>query len=412
MKEISSVLKNYKFISLWISQILSQLTINILSFIILIHLFEQTGSTIATSILCVVYAIPAIIVGPIAAAWVDLQEKRRVLMITNLLQSIVVLLYAIFLYRKLLYLSYAVVFLYSLLNQFYVPSEAAALPNIVPKEKLPTANGLFFITQQSSLVIGFGMHGILDEILGLRPTLILVSLSLFAAFLSVSFLPIKKSQFKLPDSFEKRFSLFFNEIIEGYNFIKNTRKILFPFLLLLGVQVILAVIVVNLPRLATDILYISTRSSGFVVVVPAGIGAIIGTLTISKSVKQKIPKRNIVLASLILLSVSMLSVGIIIPTIPSGLVKSVLGIIFFITTGLGAVGTLVPSITYLQENTPKDLLGRVFGNFWFLTTLATVVPILISATITDLFGIQFLLILLGIATLIFTIYSGIKANEI
>jgi hypothetical protein len=178
------------------------------------------------------------------------------------------------------------------------------------------------------------------------------------------------------------------------------------------VQVILAVIVVNLPRLATDILYISTRSSGFVVVVPAGIGAIIGTLTISKSVKQKIPKRNIVLASLILLSVSMLSVGIIIPAIPAGLIKSVLGIIFFITTGLGAVGTLVPSITYLQENTPKDLLGRVFGNFWFLTTLATVVPILISATITDLFGIQFLLILLGMATLIFTIYSGMKANEI
>lgn len=412
MKEAKSLLSNYKFIALWVSQILSQLTINILSFVILIHLFEQTGSTIATSLLWIAYAVPAIIAGPIAAAWVDLIEKRRTLMLTNLLQSITVFLYAIFLYRKLIYLSYAVVFTYSLLNQFYVPSEAAMLPNIVPKEKLTTANGLFFITQQSSLVIGFGMAGVLDEIFGFRPTLILVALCLFIAFLSVSFLPIRKPLTKLPQNFEKRFSLFFEQIIEGYNFIKNTRKILFPFLLLLGVQVILAVIVVNLPRLSTDILNISTRSSGFLVVVPAGIGAIIGTLTVARLIRQRVPKRNVVLASLIILAISMISIGTIIPLISSSLAKTAIAITFFITTGFGAVGTLVPSVTYLQEHTPKDLLGRVFGNFWFLTTLATVAPVLFSATITDLFGVQFLLILLGLTTLVVTIYSGVKANEL
>ncbi len=412
MKEFKPVFKNYKFVALWLSQILSQLTINILSFIILIHLFEQTGSTIASSLLWVAYALPAIIFGPIAAAWVDLLEKRKVLMLTNLLQSLVVIGYAIFLYKKLLYLSYTVVFLYSLFNQLYVPAEAATLPRIVPEKDLPTANGLFFITQQSSLVLGFGLAGILDEVFGFRPTLILVAICLFLAFISVSFLPEKRPQFKMPETFEKRFSLFFEQIIEGYRFIKNTRAILFPFLLLLGVQVILAVIVVNLPRLATDILNISTRSSGFVVVIPAGIGAIMGTFIISKLIGKKIKKRNIVLVSLILLSISMISVGIIIPLISSSLIKTATAILFFIATGLGAVGTLVPSVTYLQEHTPKDLLGRVFGNFWFLTTLATVLPVLFSATITDLFGIQFLLLILGIASLVVTIFSSYKVNEL
>lgn len=412
MNDIKQTVKNYKFVSLWISQILSQLTINILSFVILIHLFEQTGSTIASSLLWVAYAVPAIVFGPIGAAWSDMLENRRTLMITNLLQSLVVLAYAIFLYKKIIYLSYTVVFLYSLFNQLYVPAEAATLPKIVNDKELPTANGLFFITQQSSLVIGFGMAGILDQVFGFRPTLILVSICLFIAFISVSFLPPQKKPLKMPNSFEKRFSLFFEQIIEGYNFIKNTRKILFPFLLLLGVQVILAVLVVNLPKLSTDILNISTRSSGFIVVIPAGIGAIIGTIIISKLIHNKVQKRNIILTSLIVLATSIAAVGIIIPMIQSSVAKTIVGMLLFITTGFSAVGTLVPSITFIQENTPKDLLGRVFGNFWFLTTLATVIPVLFSATVTDLFGVQFLLLILGITTLVVTIYSSHKVNEL
>ncbi len=403
MKEIKSVLTNYKFVSLWVSQILSQLTVNILSFIILIHLFNQTGSTIATSLLWVAYAVPAIVFGPIAAASVDLTEKRRVLMLTNLLQSVVVFFYAILLYKQIIYLSYTVVFLYSLLNQFYVPAEAADLPLVVEEKDLPAANGLFFITQQSSLVLGFGVAGILNEVLGFRPTLLVVGVCLFLAFISVSFLPERKPSTKLPSNFEKAFSKFFNQIIDGYNFIKNTREVLFPFLLLIGIQVIFAVVVVNLPRLATDILGVTAGSSGFTVIVPAGIGAIIGTLIISKLSASGIRKRKIILTSLFVLAFSILAISV-----TSGRIA----IIFFVSTGFGVVGALVPSITYLQEKTPKDLLGRVFGNFWFLTTLATVVPVLVSASITDLFGIRFLLVILGLVCTVVAILSGYKVRQI
>lgn len=412
MGDFEKVLKNYRFLALWISQILSQLTVNILSFVILIHLFEQTGSTIASSLLWVAYAVPAIIFGPIAAAWVDLVEKRRVLMVANGLQAFVVILYAILLYKKLIYLSYTVVFLYSLFNQFYVPAEAASLPLFVSKDDLPSANGLFFITQQSSLVLGFGMAGVLDQIFGFRPTLILVAICLFFAFVSVSFLPEKKPSTKFPKSFEKGFSKFFEQIIEGYNFIKNTREVLFPFLLLLGVQVILAVIVVNLPRLSTDIVHISPGSSGFLVVVPAGIGAILGTLAITKLIGEKIEKKQIILASVSMLALAILVAGLIVPYLNPQWVRVLVSVILFVFAGLGAVGTLVPSITILQEKTPKDLLGRVFGNFWFLTTLATVIPVLFSATITDLLGVQFLFIILGMACWGVVIFSYYKLKNI
>ncbi len=411
MSELRKVVSNYKFVALWISQILSQLSINILSFVILIHIFNATGSTIASSLLWIAYAVPAIIFGPIAAAWVDFLEKRKILMISNLLQALVVVLFAIFLYRKLVFLSYVVVFLYSLFNQFYVPAESAGLPLYVKEKDLPSANGLFFMTQQSSLVLGFGMAGILDSVLGFRLTLILVSACLFLAFISVSFLPERKPFSKLPPSFEKGVSKFFEQIVEGYNFIKNNHTVLFPFLLLLSVQVILSVIVVNLPSLSTDILHISPNSSSVFVVVPAGIGAIIGIFGISKLIGKKIRKKDIILGSLGLLTFSILVIAVLIPVITDVFLKVPLEIFLFGIAGLGAVGSLVPSITLLQENTPKDLLGRVFGNFWFLTTVASVVPVLFAATITDLFGVQPLLIFLGLICLFVTIFSAYKIKE-
>jgi MFS family permease len=72
----------------------------------------------------------------------------------------------------------------------------------------------------------------------------------------------------------------------------------------------------------------------------------------------------------------------------------------FLIVGFTVVGVLVPSMTYLQEETPEKLLGRVFGNFWFLTTVVTVLPVLFSATITDLLGIRWLLIILSFITIL------------
>src|SRR5258708_4804930 len=215
MREFKSLFKNYKFVSLWVSQILSQLTINILSFLILIKLFQETGSSIATSFVWIAYAIPAIIVGPIAAAAVDFVDKKVILMATNFLQAIAVLVYAILLYKNLIFLTYAIVLIYSFLNQFYVPAEAAALPLFVADNYLPQANSLFFITQQSSLIVGFGLAGIFNEILGFRTTVLLVSFLLFVAFLSATFLPRRRPENKLAKDFEKRISGFFEEIIEG-----------------------------------------------------------------------------------------------------------------------------------------------------------------------------------------------------
>ncbi|MEK7111745.1 MAG: hypothetical protein AAB875_00295, partial [Patescibacteria group bacterium] len=78
------------------------------------------------------------------------------------------------------------------------------------------------------------------------------------------------------------------------------------------------------------------------------------------------------------------------------------------------VGILIPAQTFLQEATPGGMRGRVFGNFWFLVTIATIVPVIFSGTITELLGIRSLFLILGglsVAGLMFSRKFGQRIIE-
>lgn len=401
--EFKPLIRNSKFVLIWFSQILSQLTIHIMNFLLLIRLFAITGSTIATSLLWVAYALPAILIGPIAAASVDMVDRRRMLMITNLLQALAIFSYAL-LHETRFFLLYGIAFIYSLLNQFYLPAESAAIPSVVPKKYLAYANGLFFLTQQGALVLGFGFAGILNHFLGFTNALYLCSFFLFLAFVSVSFLPKLKVEEELPSGLEEAIIRFFARISEGYRFIKERKEILFPFLLLIVIQVSIAMVVVNVPLLATEILEISTNSIGTLIVVPAGIGAGLGGFIIPKILRKGIRKKIVIEYSLMSLGFLLLTLGFIIPEIASGL-RVTLGALNALALGFSLVGILIPAQTFLQEATPGGMTGRVFGNFWFLGTIATIVPVIFSGTLTELLGVRSLFLILGALSTVALILS-------
>lgn len=398
MRDFFPIIKNTKFIYLWISQVLSQLTINILNFVLLIRIVTITGSSIAASMLWIAYALPALIAGPIAATFVDVVERRKILILTNLLQTITVFLYS-FSHDDRFFLLFGVVFIYSLLNQFYVPSEQAALPSIIKEKSLPVANSLFFITQQSSMILGFGVAGFLLNALKFENTLILCSILLFLAFLSVTFLPELKSGRKLPKNFEEGFIVFFRRLSEGYYFIREHNSVLLPFLLLIAAQIGMVIAVVNAPIMATEILRIQIINAGIGIVVPVGIGAATGAYLVTKLLATKIRKKKLIEGMLVVLSISIFSLGSVIDNFPGDMrIFAAIAAMFFV--GLSFVGIIIPSQTFLQEVTPGGLRGRVFGNFWFLVTVATIVPVLFSATITEILGIRTLIIIMAASVII------------
>jgi len=412
-----ALLKNKAFLYLWASQVLSQVTINALNFLLLTRLFNITGSTIATSFLWISYALPAIVVGPVAAVFVDTLNRKKILMVTNLLQSLTIFLYALS-YKNSLFLLYGVVVMYSLFNQFYVPSEQSALPSLVGKKLLPEANGLFFTTQQLSLIIGFGLSTPLASFLGFNVALLVNAFFLFLAFISVCFLPNLGTKLSVRGILEESIEEVFRKILKGYEYIKGNKYVLAPFILLVGLQVLLTIMMVNIPIITEQIFSVKMELAGVFLILPAGIGAGIGTLLIPRFLKQNVRKIKVIMRSFSLLIGCLFLTSSLVPFLKQPF-AIILGAVLLFIMGFSFIGIIIPTQTFFQENTPLDFRGRVFGNYWFLVTVVSLLPVLFSGTITELFGIKALLFLLtGILVLVVILikkkgdYFLINTNEI
>ena len=410
MKEYIKIITRSSFSYLWISQILSQVTVNMMNFLLLTRLFTITGSSIATALLWVTYALPSIFFGPIGAASVDIINKRKILMLTNLLQAASVVL-LIFFQTQSIFLLYFVVLAYSFFNQFYVPAESASLVLVVDKKHLAGANSIFFITQQSALIVGFGLGGIMERLIGFNGSLILCAAFLFVAFVSVSFLTDMKDKTKTSEGFEKLITKFFTSIVEGYRFIKSKKAVLYPLLLLLVLQVPLAIIIANLPIIGTQILKVGLSYSGLLVVVPAGIGAFIGSVIVPRELKNGVRKKALIEIGLIFVGIAFFGLSLGVSFIPL-IYRLIASIVLIIFAGIGYVLANIPALTFLQETTPAEIRGRVFGNFWFMVTIITIFPVIFSGFITEFLGVKLILFLMGAGCLAIFTYMYKSGNEL
>lgn len=390
MTEYKLLISNRNFVHLWISQILSQFSINFLNFVIITVLYKSTGSAIVVSLVWIFYAIPVLMLGPFASSFVDLLDKKKILIYTNLLQSMLVLFY-VFATDISVFLLFGLVFMYSLLNQFYLPAELASVPYIVDKKRLSYANSLFLITQQSAVVFGFGFASLFLSLLGFRASLLVSSSFLFIAFISVNLISgIDISEKKR--TFERSLSKIFLHIIDGYKYIKENRKILAPLLLIIGLQVILAIGFTNLPIFAEQIFKVPIEYAGILIVVPAGAGAAISAFTIPRSLLVR-RKLNVIRHAL---QLATFSIFLLIFAVEWMVAAAYLSVFLL---GFSFIAVLIPSQTFLQEHTPIDFRGRVFGNLWLLTTMATIIPLMISASLVEVFGVKILLFIIAMSAL-------------
>jgi DHA3 family macrolide efflux protein-like MFS transporter len=382
-----------------VSQICTVLGINIVNYVLLLHLYKNTNSTLAASFLWIAFSLPVLLVGPFASTIVDLANRKKLLAVTTLLQGLTILLFLFTGDRY--FLIYAIMFIYSLFSQFYGPSESATLPIIVSKEDLPEATGIFLFTGQVGRLFGFGVAGFLAVFIGLHPTLIICSMLLGIAFLSILSLPI--IHIKKPVNVEQDLSHFFGKVVEGYQYIKNNRYVLQPLLLSSGSEITMLIIAITIPAIAKEIIGIPAETAALYVIIPAMFGAMAGISLFSRLLRKGIRKIVLIKNALLGLTFSFFIIGLVLERIPMTARLILLPIVACIA-GMSFTGIQVPSQTYLQETTPKDMLGRLWGNLWFMMTIITIIPMFLSATLTEFLGAHTLFVILGIGICIVYLY--------
>lgn len=392
---LGTLLTRTHFSKLWISQILTQVGINLLYFVLVLRIYERAHSSFSVSLVWLFNALPAILIGPLSGTLIDLISKKKLLIIANIAQAITVLFYLFV--RNSIWPIYGVVFIYALFNQLYIPAEGATLPSLVKKRLLPLANTLFLFTMYTSLLFGFGIAGPIIAVVGRRTPFIIVSLMFVIATLAVASLPGEKRKRKLTSP-----AKFWDHFQEGYKFVRENNSILYPILVIVLTGIIAPMIGILSPAIAVDILGIHLLDISTRIMIPLGVGAVIGGIGTIKFLKNG-RKKKVISIGLGLGALSLISLGLVVPYLQH---RVEYGILASLGLGVALAMSVIPSQTFLQEHTPDHMRGRVFGVLTFSITIASFIPIMSLAAMTEFFGEQAILTVMGIVLLLAAIISA------
>ena len=94
--QAKKVLRNPKFLALFGSQIFTQVGGNMVLFGLTVTVFSLTNSNTSVSILLLTFLVPAVIFGAIAGVFVDMFDRRKILIWTNFARGALFLLLVFF----------------------------------------------------------------------------------------------------------------------------------------------------------------------------------------------------------------------------------------------------------------------------------------------------------------------------
>ena len=267
-------LKNQEFRNLITGRFFIILAFKMTSTLLGWWVYELTGDPFSIGLIGLSEVIPAVGCALYAGHFIDMNEKRRLLLICNF--AYVILLGSLLIpawsqaslgisNKEITYFIYFVVFLTGI-----VP---AMIPKIVSKELLPRAITINQTTFLAASVMGHAMCGFLVSLLQIKGTLVVIVSSLFVAFFFYFKTKPQHSEFK-----DQEVNVY-ESIKEGLHYIFKTKEIVGALTLDLF-AVLFGGAVALIPVFAKDILQLGAVSYGFLnAASDIGAGISIFTLT-------------------------------------------------------------------------------------------------------------------------------------
>ena len=401
---VSGVLQNRPFLFLWIAQALSQTALHTTVYTLLVQVQETTGSSTALGLLILSFILPSVAIGVPAGIFVDRWQKKRVLVVTNLLRAGIVACFALL--GLDFYLILALNLAYSVVSQFFAPAELATIPSLVPKDQLIVANGLFNITMSGAQLMGFVIIGpILIKSFG-GPS---VYLSLAAVYLLCAGLVWLV---KIVEPELKRATLEFkrgwvrpvaDELREGWRLLARDNGVSLSILHLILMNSLILIIGMLAPGYVSRVLGVGANDSVFIMA-PAGVGMLAGIVGLPR-LAARWPKEAIANCGILATGVVLLALGLVgqlgfLPRgsgaidlfdrfaapVQTGPVLVVMGLALLLGVGYSMVN--VAAQTLVQERTPFDLQGRIFAAQFAFANTAAIIPLLFLGSLADLIGVS------------------------
>ena len=159
---LDALLRNRPFLALWTGQLLAQVADKVFYVLLIILLKSgdyrpwpvswQHSENSMLSAVMIAYTLPAIFFGSAAGIFVDRFSKKQMLIGCNVIRALLIV--ALPFLSKSFIVLLAITFLVSTVTQFFAPAEAAAIPLVVGREGLMSANALFASSTMGGIIVG------------------------------------------------------------------------------------------------------------------------------------------------------------------------------------------------------------------------------------------------------------------
>lgn len=366
-----ATLRQRNFALLWVGGLLSFIGDWMLLTALPYYVYQRTGSTLATAAMTVASILPSVLLSSFAGVFVDRWDRKRIMVVANVLQTVAVLFLLLVQDDAFLWVVYGVALAQAALTTFMGPAENALLPHLVPQQHLLSANALNGLNNTIARLVGPPLGGVVLGVLGLEAVIVIdcISFTLAAILIACITLPPQPNRAaaaprdgKIVERVRLLWTDVWREWRQGLAVIRNDRVIV-TLMVVLGITTFGGTMFDPLyPAFAHDVLHAGAQGLGWVLTAQAAGGmlggVLIGYVGTVFSVARILAWGNMLVGALLLVQFN-------IPVLPLTLATAFL-------IGPEQVATGVALQTLFQTHVTDAYKGRVFGAIGTSTAVLSV----------------------------------------
>jgi Na+/melibiose symporter-like transporter len=366
----------------WLGSLISFLGDWMLQAALPVFVYTLTGSTTATGVMFAVTVTPYLLFGSVAGVLVDRWDRKRTLVVANLIQTVGLLPLLLVTSADQLWLVYVVAFYQSVAAQVVKPAQGALLPRLVPADELVAANSLQALSSNVSRLFGPALGGVLVAMLGLGSVALADAATFAVAALLIGWISADtRPPARVSDGPDRGPLALLDDWLDGLRVIRHDRTL----------SVVFAFIAIS--SIGEGVL--GALFAPFVLQVLQGGEAGYGALSSAQAVGGLLGSLWLTARPNLLPPASLLAFGALGLAIIDGLVFNyhvvlpglLPGLLLMATVGIPVAALVVGFTTLLQTNTADAYRGRVLGAITTTAALFTLLGSLAGGVLGDRFGL-------------------------
>jgi MFS family permease len=363
-------LLNRNFLLLWQGQFISQAGNQAFAVAMMYWLMEESGSATLMGLVMMASMLPGVLLGPLGGAVADRHSKKHIIVYSDALRGIAVLGFALMLSvvskanAMTISLLFAVVLFNGILGAAFQPAVSAAIPDLVPPEKVASANSMNQFSVQTAALFGQAAGGILYRFLGAPVLFAIDGASYILSAISESFIRVSGRKAWESDPRPTILADYGSDAIEGMRYVWQRSGMRNLLLAAAGINFLAMPVIVLLPFFVAQTLLEGAEWYGFLLAGMGG-GSLLGYAAIAIHQISASVRPFIVAAAFLAVSVSM--------SVLSVVSTPVLAFALFVVLGFCTGVINIVLITLFQLGAPRRKRGRVMSLVY--TTSSAVSPL-------------------------------------